>query len=161
MNNHKAQPEEARSAHYALITALAAILVWPLTVWNQDDIPPAGDTEVMISTPAEELAAKRGKLAEELAATQRILEVATADGAKPPPHILKETEFLQEIELTLSQQEAEMERAKELKASMERLEVDLATQRSAGPSEERPDSFLLLEAVRSKLKDHGSFSIQW
>ena len=103
------------------------------------------------------VADKRAELSEVLAAAKRNLAAAAAqEGADPPPHLAKEVELLETIELLYGQQEAQLQRSEELRTSRTRLEADLAAQRASGPPEERPDSFLLLESVRSELNAHTS-----
>ncbi|MFQ5472819.1 MAG: hypothetical protein ACE5FA_08050 [Dehalococcoidia bacterium] len=110
-------------------------------------------------TPHAVIALKRSDLAQELAAVQRKLESASEqEGSPPQEHLAKEVELLERINLTLGQQEAQLRRAQELRASEEQLEADLATFRSVGPTEDRPDSFLLLETVRSELNAHADRS---
>lgn len=103
----------------------------------------------------ERISAKRAELSEMLAVAKRNLAAAAAqEGVDPPPHLAKEVELLETIELLYGQQETQLQRSEELRTSRTRLEADLAAQRASGPPEERPDSFLLLESVRSELNAH-------
>ena len=107
-------------------------------------------------TLRERISAKRAELSEVLAVAKRNLAAAAAQqGADPPPHLTQEVELLETTELLYGQQEAQLQRSEELRTSRVRLEADLAAQRASGPPEERPDSFLLLESVRSELNAHS------
>ncbi|MCH7701319.1 MAG: mechanosensitive ion channel [Planctomycetes bacterium] len=104
---------------------------------------------------AESIAQKRAELATELAAARRNLESASViEGDTPPEPLTKRVELLETIDLLYGQQHAQVQRLEELQTSQVQLEADLDALRATGPPEERPDSFLLLESVRSELNAH-------
>lgn len=106
---------------------------------------------------AESIAAKRAELATELIAARRNLESSSTDeGDTPPERLTKRVEALETIDLLYGQQHAQVQRLEELQKSQAQLEADLDSLRATGPLEDRPDSFLLLESVRSELNAHAA-----
>ena len=95
----------------------------------------------------------RDDVLRQIDATKQSLENArsTADAAQEQPRALQ-LEALQRIEVAITQQEGLRAAEDELLKSIEQYKSDLSALRSSGPSEKRPDSFLLLEAVRSELQ---------
>ena len=103
-------------------------------------------------SPRESIDAKRTELATELVAAKRNLESAAANAdVTPPAHLAREVSLIESIDLLYSQQLAQLQRLDELRTDQVRLKADLSALRATGPTEEPPDSFLLLESVRSEL----------
>lgn len=139
------------------VVLLATLRNSPLSVGQAPESPPkeAPPTVASQPSPREVIAAKRAELTKELAAAKRNKENAAAqEGVTPPEHLAKEVELLERIDLALVQQESQLQHGDELRASRGQIESDLADLRKAGPSEKRPDSFLLLESVRNELNAH-------
>lgn len=144
-----------RDTFHPWLVALAVSLL-PCWAVAQDAISPQSEP-ASTSPPllAESIAAKRAELAKELTAARRNLESAPVnEGDTPPEHLTKRVELLETIDLLYGQQHAQVQRLEELQTSQVQLEADLDALRATGPPEERPDSFLLLESVRSELNAH-------
>lgn len=122
----------------------------------QDAITPEPEpASTALPLPAQSIAAKRAELATELTAARRNLESAPVqEGDAPPEHLTKRVELLETLDLLYGQQHAQVQRLEELQTSQVQLQADLDALRATGPPEERPDSFLLLESVRSELNAH-------
>ena len=138
----------------ARLLPLTVAALWCLPfVFGQ---PPAAQQQRAGPSPEQRIAAKREELSKELTAAKRVLEDASADpDAKPPDHLTKEVGLLERIDVYFTQREAQLKRSEELRAAKKQLETDLDALRRRGPSEDRPDSFLLLESVRGELGGHN------
>lgn len=103
--------------------------------------PPAGLTHEEVRTRLE--------------AVRRVRQaVSDAGDAKPGQSPDPELELLEQLDRSFEQLDALKKAAEELAASKTQFRTELETLRVAGPSEKRPNSFLLLEAVRSELQAH-------
>lgn len=136
---------------------VAALWCAPFVLGQQAaESPPAAPQQQPEPSPEQRIAAMRAELRKELSAAKRVLEDASAGpDAKPPDHLTKEVGLLERIDVYFTQQEAQLKRAEELRAAKKQLETELDTLRRSGPTEDRPDSFLLLESVRGELGGHN------
>lgn len=109
------------------------------------DVPP---TTSRPSSPEAALAARRQAVEAELANVRdRLARIGTAAA----PAALPETELLESTNVVYDQLEAQLHRKTELQESIAQVEAELAALRAAGPSEPRPESFVLLETTRDEL----------
>ena len=138
---------------FALPLLPCRVLAQEGTRWETETAPKSQ------SVTAESIEAKRTELTGELIAAKRnVQSVAAKDAAAPPAHLAQHVALLETIDLLYGQQLAQLQRLEELRTAGVRLEADLDALRATGPTEEHPDSFLLLESVRSELNAHTNRS---
>lgn len=94
---------------------------------------------------------QRTQVETELGAAKAALAVADSDANAPKDHLQREVALLTEINLSLGQQLAALERRDELRTVDDQIKQDLARLRSNGPTEPRPFRFALLESIRDQL----------
>lgn len=122
-----------------------ALLLLLASAANAQD-PPA--TTSSPASPEAALAARRQAVEAQLANVRERLARAGAGTTTAPA--LPETDLLESTKVIFDQLEAQYQRQSELQESIAQLEAELAALRAAGPSEARPDSFLLLETTRDE-----------
>ena len=100
----------------------------------------------------EQVTSGREKLSVELAATKAAIESAIAEGQEAPEALKQELELLGRLDRLYGQILAALDHEAELKASKEKLTVDLDNLRAHGPTEPKPYPFRLLENFRDQLE---------
>ena len=95
--------------------------------------------------------AKRKEAAERRQRVQQVLEEFTARAASPPQTLVTQVELLKYLELVYAQQQAAAGLSQELESQRTEADEDLRILQSAGPPEQPPYSFLLLDGLHEDL----------
>lgn len=141
---------------YCILSALAIFAAPHALAQDQPAAPAVPAAETATSQPATAESGgllSREEVRRQIDAIKRAMEDSRQTGeAKQEDPRAKELELLERIDVAITQQEGLRAAEDELRKTITQYKADLATLRTSGPSEKRPDSFLLLEAVRSELQ---------
>jgi len=136
--------------HITLFVTLALLLPGVAPAQQKTSGGPAA-TSQPVST-REQVTSEREKLSVELAVTKAAIESAIAEGQEAPEILKREMELLGRLDRLYGQILTALDHEAELKASKEKLTVDLDNLRAHGPTEAKPYPFRLLENLRDQLE---------
>jgi potassium efflux system protein len=146
----QAHPSATRASQISLLLLTLAAL------WSTAEfIRPASAAAADAATPAaaDDLTAKRAKVADEIAQLTKTKQAAVAGGeaASTVDPADEEIELLGALDLVYVQRQAVSEHHEELGHVHDRLQAQLDSLHKFGPAEAKPYSFLLLESIRDSL----------